>query len=116
MLITAVDLKEREATLMQDKEMGVRRNMGTSTACLRGKESRKGLSSATLCILIEGSLGQCLKHRGYSVKEPSPSFLSPFSGAQFSLCSMGLDQTCHQMPSSSNRLHTTEFLLAMPSL
>ena len=52
MLITAVDLKEREATLMQDKEMGVRRNMGTSTACLRGKESRKGLSSATLCIEV----------------------------------------------------------------
>lgn len=116
MLITAVDLKEGEATLMQDKEMGVRRNMGTSMACLRGKESRKGLSSATLCISIEGSLGQCLKHRGYSVNEPSPSLSSPFSGAQSSLCSMGLDQTCHQMPSSSNRLHTTEFLLAMPSL
>ena len=86
MLITAVDLMEGEATWTQDKEMGVRRIMGTSTACLRGMESGKGLSSATVCILIEGSLGQCLKHRGYSVKEPSPTFLSPFSGAQFSLC------------------------------
>ena len=77
MLTTAVDLMEGEATWMQDKEMGVRRNTGRATACLTVKESGKGLSSATVCILIEGPFGQCLKQKLFS-KGALPLFLVPF--------------------------------------